>query len=280
MILARPNRSTTQPDLSKNGDSWLQPQNSPVLARITRRPRLQHQIDNGAACITTAVGDFFRGDHETAHSWTARIPRLRTVCNNCPAQAACRELALRDREGRDTNRLDDMVRAGLTTHQLRDLGALHERGLEEAVARDDEATTRWPRRTGRAERPNSLTHSPATTSHAIGTARASAPRAGVIDDVEREDNAKGLEPDDDAFHQLVQRAPRTLAEMTGAAPKLPLRPTPHERDGRQEQEPDGRPHPQGIYEEDQDHCPICEHWICTCGTTHTTSRPALVAVTR
>ncbi|MFI5945913.1 hypothetical protein ACIBCB_37460, partial [Streptomyces uncialis] len=31
------------------------------------------------------------------------------------------------------------------------------------------------------------------------------PTAGVIDDIEREDDARGLEPDDDAaFHQLVR----------------------------------------------------------------------------
>ncbi|MEY2229715.1 hypothetical protein [Streptomyces sp. BF23-19] len=56
------------------------------------------------------------------------------------------------------------------------------------------------------------------------------PKAGIIDDIEREDNKKGFEPDDlTAFHQLVRhltadgdrraaRASRkargTLAEMT------------------------------------------------------------------
>ncbi len=56
------------------------------------------------------------------------------------------------------------------------------------------------------------------------------PKAGIIDDIEREDNKKGFEPDDlTAFHQLVRhltadgdrraaragrRARRTLAEMT------------------------------------------------------------------
>jgi hypothetical protein len=54
------------------------------------------------------------------------------------------------------------------------------------------------------------------------------PRAGVIDDVEREEEAKGLEPHDDPFHQLVKHlvadgdvraarlgrsAPRTAAVM-------------------------------------------------------------------
>ncbi|TVL88477.1 hypothetical protein [Streptomyces sp. SAJ15] len=56
------------------------------------------------------------------------------------------------------------------------------------------------------------------------------PNAGIIDDIEREDNKKGFEPDDlTALHQLVRhltadgdrraaragrRARRTLAEMT------------------------------------------------------------------
>ncbi|MFE5560271.1 hypothetical protein [Streptomyces sp. NPDC056544] len=56
------------------------------------------------------------------------------------------------------------------------------------------------------------------------------PSAGIIDDIEREDNKKGFEPDDlTALHQLVRhltadgdrraarasrRARRTLAEMT------------------------------------------------------------------
>jgi hypothetical protein len=54
------------------------------------------------------------------------------------------------------------------------------------------------------------------------------PCAGVIDDVEREEDAKGLEPHDDPFHQLVKHlvadgdqraarlgrsAPRTAAVM-------------------------------------------------------------------
>ncbi|MFG3042912.1 hypothetical protein ACGFYZ_39035 [Streptomyces sp. NPDC048330] len=58
------------------------------------------------------------------------------------------------------------------------------------------------------------------------------PSAGIIDDIEREDNKKGFEPDDlVAFHQLVRhltadgdrraaragrRARRKLAEMTAA----------------------------------------------------------------
>ncbi|WP_328765409.1 MULTISPECIES: hypothetical protein [unclassified Streptomyces] len=56
------------------------------------------------------------------------------------------------------------------------------------------------------------------------------PNAGIIDDIEREDNKNGFEPDDlTAFHQLVRhltadgdrraasagrKARRTLAEMT------------------------------------------------------------------
>ncbi|MFE0737449.1 hypothetical protein [Streptomyces sp. NPDC058855] len=56
------------------------------------------------------------------------------------------------------------------------------------------------------------------------------PNAGIIDDIEREDNRKGYEPDDlTAFHQLVRhlvidgdrraanssrKARRTLADMT------------------------------------------------------------------
>ncbi|MFJ1601521.1 hypothetical protein [Streptomyces sp. NPDC088261] len=65
------------------------------------------------------------------------------------------------------------------------------------------------------------------------------PQAGIIDDIKREDDQKGLEPDDDftAFHRLVRhlvadgdrraaraghRARRTLDEMTPGAVLPPL----------------------------------------------------------
>ncbi|MFD8938606.1 hypothetical protein ACFV0R_25705 [Streptomyces sp. NPDC059578] len=102
------------------------------------------------------------------------------------------------------------------------------------------------------------------------------PRAGVVEDVEREDDTSGRDGNgyeaEDA-HRMTGRAaddacglcgfwtcrcgrlpvtnprpgcargPRDRAEAT-TAPPLPIRPTPHERDGRQEQEQDSRPHPQ------------------------------------
>ncbi|MFJ3164228.1 hypothetical protein [Streptomyces kanasensis] len=89
----------------------------------------------------------------------------------------------------------------------------------------------------------------------------SAPRAGIIDDIEREDTARGLEPDDDAvFHRLVRhlvadgdrrarhagrRARRTLAEMAPGSSRARLLSA-------------GRP----VAAEDA--CPICGYWRCRC----------------
>ncbi|WP_228978449.1 hypothetical protein [Streptomyces sp. DH12] len=90
----------------------------------------------------------------------------------------------------------------------------------------------------------------------------SAPRARILDDIERDDNARGLEPDDDAaFHRLVQhlvadgdrrarlagrRARRTLAEQ---APDH----------GRRLLLTVGRP-----VSAAEDACPICGYWRCRC----------------
>ncbi|MEV0449825.1 hypothetical protein [Streptomyces sp. NPDC050600] len=81
-------------------------------------------------------------------------------------------------------------------------------------------------------------------------------RAGIVDDIESEDNSKGYEPDDLAvFHQLVRhlvhdgdqraaaasrRARRTLAEMVPGI-GLPAKAA-------------------------DDACPICGYWTCRCGS--------------
>ncbi|MGW2841852.1 hypothetical protein ACWCWD_29205 [Streptomyces sp. NPDC001493] len=91
-----------------------------------------------------------------------------------------------------------------------------------------------------------------------------APRAGLFEDMERDDNKRGPERDEtDQFHQLVQelvddgdararsagrRARRTLAEMMPGYERQPvLRLT--------------RPLPMRGAEEA---CGVCNNWTCTC----------------
>ncbi|MET9804663.1 hypothetical protein [Streptomyces sp. NPDC006368] len=87
-------------------------------------------------------------------------------------------------------------------------------------------------------------------------------RAGIIDDIERDDNRRGFERDEtDAFHRLVRhlvadgdrraqhngrRARRTLAEMAPGHAPLPMLPA-------------GWPVAAA-----EDPCPICEFWRCRC----------------
>ncbi|WP_236246851.1 hypothetical protein [Streptomyces sp. CC210A] len=89
-----------------------------------------------------------------------------------------------------------------------------------------------------------------------------APRAGIIDDIEREDTARGLEPDDAAaFHRLVRhlvvdgdrrarlagrRARRTFAEMAPGRSRARLLSA-------------GR-----AVAAAEDACPICGYWRCRC----------------
>ncbi|MFC5156341.1 WhiB family transcriptional regulator [Streptomyces amakusaensis] len=132
--------SIAQPIISNDSDpdDWLQPEDSPVLARITRRPRLQAVVDTEARCTTADQGLFFRTDHELLTAWQARQPEAVRVCRACPARTACLELALRDGEGMNTLRGDDMIRAGHTAQELNQLGTTQARSLQEAVARDAE----------------------------------------------------------------------------------------------------------------------------------------------
>ncbi|MFD4764328.1 hypothetical protein ACFWOJ_37575 [Streptomyces sp. NPDC058439] len=94
---------------------------------------------------------------------------------------------------------------------------------------------------------------------------ATAPRAGTIDDIRREDDGKGFERDEtDQFHQLVQqlvadgddraqvagrRARRTLAEMAPGYDRQPIlyltRPL--------------------TFRSADDACVLCGYWTCRCG---------------
>jgi hypothetical protein len=102
------------------------------------------------------------------------------------------------------------------------------------------------------------------------------PKAGAIDDIEREDNLSGLEPDDNlaAFHAIVRhlvadgdrraaatghRAPRTLDAMRD---RLPL-PTPLNR--RAPRTHHAAHSASAIASpESNDACPICGFWRCHC----------------
>ncbi|WP_237694332.1 WhiB family transcriptional regulator [Streptomyces sp. SID2563] len=86
-------------------------------ARHTRRAVLQTVVDSGARrCATTDPDLFFRADEESDEAWQARRTETARLCTGCPARAACEELALRDGDGQAD--ADDMVRAGLTGHEL------------------------------------------------------------------------------------------------------------------------------------------------------------------
>ncbi|MER6917083.1 hypothetical protein ABT354_36045 [Streptomyces sp. NPDC000594] len=258
MITRPPEPTTTAVTAAGSRDhdgAWLLPDPaSPVLARLSRRPSLQAQLAAGAVCTTSVADDWFRRFREPAALWYVRVARFRRVCEACPARAACLELALRDREGMDLNRGDDdMVRAGLTTVELRELGTEHQRDLEEAVARDDEAVTQL-------RRPRTLTLDVDRMLPDIGAvpvdpargrrlvcdlrqtlpspaARAHESRAWTGEEVEQEEDTTGRdgtgytgEPEPEArLHGLVRelvadgdrraarvgrRARRTVAEMT------------------------------------------------------------------
>ncbi|WDN56433.1 hypothetical protein [Streptomyces clavuligerus] len=266
-----------------SGTDWLAPGfDSPVLARISRRLVLQARVDAGASCASApapGVGrvEWFRGEREPYAAWKARTLLLLKVCGGCPARAACRELALRDLEGMDLNRgEDDMVRGGLLTGELRDLGTAQARDIEEAVARDDEAAGVFRRRrtlgagldrdtlgtasgsagqtlvqSGSGDRRPAVggfvpVFNPGPAERRPAERRTPPPvEAGVVDDVQDEEERDWLEPHDDPaqqFHRLVRhlaadgdqraaaagrKARRTLAEMAPGHVRQPLlTPTP------------------------------------------------------
>ncbi|MFB7076491.1 hypothetical protein [Streptomyces sp. NPDC056308] len=102
------------------------------------------------------------------------------------------------------------------------------------------------------------------------TIMATRPRAGIADDMTRDDDARGPERDetDTSFHQLVRqlvdgdgraqvagrRARRTLAEMV---PDYDRQPVLHF----------ARPLPMRAAD---DACPICGYWTCRCGSAGVT----------
>ncbi|MEU2873028.1 transcription factor WhiB [Streptomyces olivoreticuli] len=111
-----------------------------------RAPALRAAVDAGAACAdphnSPSVEEWFRSDGEGVVEWTDRSAKLRDFCwQMCPVVAQCRELALRQGEGRPAQ--DDMVRGGLSGQELVDERTRDEDRLAEAVAEDEHATVEW-----------------------------------------------------------------------------------------------------------------------------------------
>ncbi|GAA2500825.1 hypothetical protein GCM10010406_41690 [Streptomyces thermolineatus] len=193
-------------------------------AEQLRRPQLQRLVEVAATCATDTGLDWFRADGEGIASWTARKAELRSACATCPALAACRELALRDRENGGPAREDYMIRAGLDTHELREHLTAEADRLTTAREADRDPdwnrlvhlTTRLretvltnPDRSGRTRAQTEaqagqnatiqrLTSEIAEIRRARRTRQAAAtavPTAGLVDDLEREDNQRGYEGD-------------------------------------------------------------------------------------
>lgn len=112
------------------------------MAKELRRPELDRIVTTRAACAAPkAAGlDWFRFDGEDVSSWRARTEQLRAVCLGCPALHACRELALRERDGGGTGNQSHMVRAGLTNIELRERLVAESDRLEAARREDDRAS--------------------------------------------------------------------------------------------------------------------------------------------
>ncbi|MDX3538068.1 hypothetical protein PV721_27695 [Streptomyces sp. MB09-01] len=100
------------------------------------------------------------------------------------------------------------------------------------------------------------------------------PRAGKIDDIRREDDNKGLERDDDAYHQLGQallamadtddaripaerRARRTLTEMAPGYIRPPL-----------------LSFNTLSFRAAEDACVLCGWWTCRCGQNAAVPAPS------
>ncbi|MCD9196026.1 transcription factor WhiB [Streptomyces albireticuli] len=111
-----------------------------------RAPALQAAVDAGAACADLRNAplreEWFREESEPEADWSFRARLLGDFCREmCPVMAECRELALRQGEGRSWQ--DDMVRGGLTGQQLVEERAREAERLAAAVAEDQRATVEW-----------------------------------------------------------------------------------------------------------------------------------------
>jgi WhiB family redox-sensing transcriptional regulator len=111
------------------------------MAEALRRPELERIVATSAACAAPqAAGlDWFRFDGEGVSSWNARKKELRAACLGCPALHACRELALRERDGSGPGNQSHMVRAGLTNMELRERLVAEGDRLDAARREDDRA---------------------------------------------------------------------------------------------------------------------------------------------
>ncbi|MFI8769505.1 hypothetical protein ACIGN6_32000 [Streptomyces sp. NPDC053792] len=88
-------------------------------------------------------------------------------------------------------------------------------------------------------------------------------RAGVIDDIEREDNKRGFEPEDlTALHYLVRDLVAVGDRRAGQARLQARRTLGHMVPGRPRRE---LLTPAGPVRAADDACPICAYWRCRCG---------------
>ncbi|MCX4554272.1 WhiB family transcriptional regulator [Streptomyces sp. NBC_01500] len=241
-------------------------------ARHTRRTVLQAAVTDGARCTAMDPDQWFRADDEPTADWHTRRAAAIRICTGCPLRAACEELALRNGDGEPD--ADEMVRAGLTGQELAAIREHQAPRLAAAIAADQDTEGRQltdlvmdlqaevarnpdssrnggPRsaaarqatqntrvRTLTTQIRNLRTARRARTGWVAGgtTTMSLTPRAGIVDDIEREDDRKGYEPED-AFHQLVARlvadddacartagrqARRTLAQMAPGYTRQPV----------------------------------------------------------
>ncbi|WP_372412009.1 WhiB family transcriptional regulator [Streptomyces luteireticuli] len=87
--------------------------------------------------------EWFRDDESDAE-WADHAERLKAFCREvCPVMAECRELALRQGEGR--SREDDVVRGGLSGFELLDLRVQDATRLRAEAAKDRSQLVEWRR---------------------------------------------------------------------------------------------------------------------------------------
>ncbi|MEU8892924.1 WhiB family transcriptional regulator [Streptomyces sp. NPDC048442] len=105
-------------------------------SRPMRRDALQKAVNAGARCAPLAANAdvFFRDEGEEIASWKARRAKLLTFCRGCPVMNACRELALRDRDGYEQS--DELVRGGLSGQELFATRVRQQERLDEARRTD------------------------------------------------------------------------------------------------------------------------------------------------
>ncbi|QKW55035.1 hypothetical protein [Streptomyces buecherae] len=188
-----------------------------AAAQAARRPSLEAALRQ-AACAVPGAPDWHRAEGESATRWKTRSVGLVATCRRCPALAACRELALRE----DAAPAAGQIRAGATAHELTRLRREERERVAEAVRADVAARTdraRFLGAVGRLRRQACAT-SPTYTS-TRGAYRAAA-----------------------ALERTLAARRQQIGWGTSETdrPPLPMRPTPHERDGRQPLPTPGRPH--------------------------------------